>query len=163
MRIVVDTNVAIAANGRNTHASEECQLSCIALLSMLAKGRKGEVVILDDLGLIFDEYSYHLSYHGQPGVGDIFFKYLHDNKHTQKSVQLVTITPNNDDATGFEELPINPIDKSDRKFLAVALVSNAEIVNALDTDWHEQHAFVTQVGVNTRQLCPIHGCAVNVA
>lgn len=161
MRVVVDTNVAIAANGRNTHASEECQLACIDLLETLSINKNGEIVVLDDIGLIFDEYSEHLSYRGQPGVGDMFFKYLHDNKHAQRSIVLVSVTPNNDESTGFCELPVNSIDKSDRKFLAVALVAGADIVNALDTDWHEQHAFVSQLDVKTRQLCPEHGCAVS--
>jgi len=160
MRWVVDTNITIAANGNNTHASAECQLACIETLEKISSGKKNQIILLDDLDLIFTEYSRHLSYRGQPGVGDMFFKYLHDNKHLSQSVKLVTITPNDDDISGFNELPDNTIDKSDRKFLAVALTGRATIINALDTDWHEQREFLNQIGVNVTQICEEHGCAV---
>ena len=90
----------------------------------------------------------------------MFFKYLHDNKHLSQSVKLVTVTPNNVDTTGFDELPNNKIDKSDRKFLAVALKGNASIINALDTDWHEQREFLNEIGVKVVQICEEHGCAL---
>lgn len=158
MRVVVDTNITIAANGNSSHASPECQLACIETLEKASSGKKNQTVLLDDLDLIFAEYSKHLSYRGQPGVGDMFFKFLHDNKHLSQSVRLVTITPNTDDTTGFDELPSNTIDKSDRKFLAVALKGDASIVNALDTDWYEQREFLNKIGVKIIQICEEHGC-----
>ena len=42
---VVDTNVAIVANGRGTHADLRCQLSCVERLKSVAAG---EVVAIDD-------------------------------------------------------------------------------------------------------------------
>lgn len=159
MRWVVDTNITIAANGKSSHASLECQLACIEILEQASSGKKGLKILLDDLDLIFSEYGRHLSYKGQPGVGDMYFKFLHDNKHLGKTIDLVAITPNENEECGFNELPNNTIDKSDRKFLAVALVGNAAIVNALDTDWHEQRAFLNKIGVNVIQICAHHGCA----
>ena len=44
------------------------------------------------------------------------------------------MTPTEDDRRGFEELPENTFDPSDRKFLAVAIVANAVVLNATDTD-----------------------------
>lgn len=91
-------------------------------------------------------------------MGDVFFKYLHDNMYLGKKIRLVSITPIADEKRGFNELPANSVDKSDRKFLASAVTANAKIVNAVDTDWHEQIAFVTGLGVNVQQLCPGHAC-----
>ena len=161
MKWVIDTNITIAANGNSSHASPECQLACIEILEEACAGNKGLKIILDDLDLIFSEYSRHLSYKGQPGVGDMYFKFLHNNKHLEKSINLVTITPNESDESGFDELPNTTIDKSDRKFLAAAIIGNAAIVNALDTDWHEQRDFLERIGVAVIQICSSHGCATN--
>ena len=70
MNVVVDTNVAIAANGLDTHASLACQLACTEFLEDLVSPKKRAHIILDESGLIFAEYSHHLNYKGQPGVGE---------------------------------------------------------------------------------------------
>jgi predicted nucleic acid-binding protein len=158
MNVVVDTNVAMAANGRNTHASLTCQYACTEFLEELISPRKRTCIVLDEQGLIFAEYSNRLHFKGQPGVGDMFFKYLHDHMYLGKKIQLVPITHITDETRGFNELPPNSIDKSDRKFLATALVAGAAVVNALDSGWHKQADFVSELGVNVRQLCPDHAC-----
>ncbi len=162
MKVVVETNVAISANGRNTHASLACQYACTEFLEGLVSPKKRTKIVLDELGLIFTEYSSHLRYKGQPGVGDMFFKYLHDHMYLGKKVMLVPITSIADENRSFTELPPNTVDKSDRKFLAAAVAAGAgagaKIVNAVDTDWHEQVTFVASLGVNVQQLCPDQGC-----
>ena len=40
--------------------------------------------------------------------------------------------------------------------LAVAVVAKAEILNATDSDWEEQKALISNLGVSVRQLCPQH-------
>ena len=150
---VTDTNVLIAANGRNTHANSHCQLACIrAIEEIRAKG----VAILDRSGLILSEYVDHCSHSGQPGVGDGFFKYLFDNQYAEDRVRLVNITKVDDPGRSFAQLPANTLDMSDRKFLAVAVVAQAVILNATDSDWAEQKALVEQLSVTVRQLCPQH-------
>lgn len=158
MKAVVETNICIAANGRDTHASLKCQLTCVEFLEKLVSVQSHDQILLDEQGLIFDEYKRHLNFKGQPGVGDMFFKYLHDHMHLTGQVRLVTITPVEDEARGFEELPPNPMDKSDRKFLTTALVGKGRVFNALDKDWHEQAEFIAGLGVRVKQLCPEHGC-----
>ena len=61
-----------------------------------------------------------------------------------------------DAGRGFKELPPNAFDRSDRKFLAVAVVANATVVNVTDSDWNESAALVSGLGVEVRQLCPQH-------
>lgn len=150
---VVDTNVAIAANGRETHADLQCQLDCVETLEAVCAR---QVVAMDDSNFIFDEYREHLSFAGIPGVGDKFFKHVFDHMYGGSQVRLVSITPCNDIGRGFEELPINGLDPSDRKFLATALVADADILNATDSDWNEQGDLTSRLGVTIRQLCPQH-------
>jgi hypothetical protein len=158
MSVVVDTNVAVVANGRNTHASIDCELKCIEYLENLVATNNRTRIVLDDADLIISEYKKHLNHKGQPGVGDFFYKYLHNNMYLGKKIRLAAIHLDIDEARGFKELPPNSIDKSDRKFLAVAIVTNAKIVNAVETDWHEQIDFVTSLAVRVEQLCPEFGC-----
>ena len=150
---VVDTNVALAANGRNTHAKRPCQLACIEKLENICRQ---QVIVVDDKNLIFDEYKKSLNFAGAPGVGDKFFKHLFDHGYNKTRVRRVSITPCNDDRFGFTELPENDLDKSDRKFLAAALVAQATILNATDSDWSEQEALTQSLGVTVQQLCPQH-------
>lgn len=149
---VVDTNVAIAANGRRTHADLPCQLACVQRLREVVS----QLIAIDDLGHIMGEYAKHLSYAGQPGVGDMFFRHLFDNQYQSARVRRVQVTPSSDEERGFEELPPNSFDPSDRKFLAVAAAARAVVLNATDSDWHEHAALLDSLSVEVQQLCPQH-------
>ena len=150
---VVDTNVAISANGRKTHADERCQLECVRRLKAVAGG---EVVAIDDGGSILTEYLKYVRWPGQPGAGGAFFKHVFNFQHDSTRVRRVPLTPSEDHRQGFEELPPNTFDPSDRKFLAVAVVASAVVLNATDSDWHEHRALTDELGVEVRQLCPQH-------
>ena len=50
----------------------------------------------------------------------------------------------------------NSFDPSDRKFLAVAVVAEAVVLNATDSDWAEHGALMDSLGVEVCQLCPQH-------
>ena len=150
---VVDTNVAIVANGRGTHADLRCRLTCVQRLKALVAGER---VAIDDGNRILDEYRNHLSFSGGPGVGDVFFKHVFNNQYRDERVRRVTVTPAGDDRRGFEELPENTFDRSDRKFLAVAVAAGAVVLNATDSDWGEQAALMDTLGVEVNQLCPQH-------
>lgn len=150
-RVVIDTNVPIVANGRDTNVDDLCQLSCITkILDIQSSG----TVVLDDRDLIFDEYASHLNFGEEPGVGDAFFKYIFDHSYSGSRVLRVPVTPTNDYQRGFEELPNNELDPSDRKFLAVAVVANAPILNATDSDWDEKQTLLDGLSVVVEQLCP---------
>ena len=151
MTFVVDTNVAIAANSREAHADEECQLACVQELRSLIER---EVIAIDDRGRVLDEYRKHLSFSGMPGVGDMFFKHVFNHQSQDKYVRRVAVTPTEDTGRGFGELPKNTFDPSDRKFLAVAVAAEAVVLNATDSDWDEQRPLMDELGVEVRQLCP---------
>ena len=154
MTFVVDTNVAIVANGCDgceTHADIRCQLTCVQRLKSLVAR---ETVAIDAGNLILAEYKKRLNFSGRPGVGDVFFKHVFDNQYQGERVRRVTVTPSQDDRRGFEELPDNAFDRKDRKFLAVAVVAEAVVLNATDSDWGEQAALMNTLGVEVDQLCP---------
>lgn len=153
-KYVIDTNVGICANGRNTHASFRCQLACSDFLETC----RALHIALDNQNLIMSEYEKHFYHKGEPGMGDAFFKYLHNNQHNSDKIQRVPITPINDEQRGFEELPENQLDKSDRKFLATAVVAQACIVNATDSDWNEQSELLEKLNITLKQLCPEQSC-----
>ena len=157
MAFVVDTNVLIIANRRvETPADIECQLTCVeALESLVAQG----VVAIDDRhgsDCILAEYGKYANRSGGPAVGDVFYKHVLDNQYLGRRVLRVPVTPSQNDRRGFEELPDNDFDPSDRKFLAVAVVAKATVLNATDSDWGEQAALMDTLGIEVRQLCPQH-------
>jgi len=152
---VVDTNVLIVANQGADHVTPECIIAAIDALSAL---RRSGVVALDDGGLILDEYFARASLAGQPGVGDAFLRHLYDNLYNEAVCRLVTVTPIEDGS--FAEFPqkerLAGFDRSDRKFVAVALRCNptAEVLNATDTDWWHHRDALEENGVQVRFLCP---------
>jgi hypothetical protein len=157
---VVDTNVPIVANGEADHVIDpKCVL---ASLAALRKVTKRGVLLLDSAGLILKEYraSRHLRLSGQPGAGDAFVKWAHDNQANPRRCRRIAVTPNPDDDTDFVEFPDDPalasFDRSDRKFVAVALASGAhpEILNATDTDWWHYREVLQSHGVTITFLCP---------
>lgn len=148
---VVDTNVAIVANGRQTHADLRCHKLCVEKLRSVVAD---EVIAIDDEGAILQEYKRHLDFSGMRGVGNAFFKHVFDHQYRGDKIRRTPITPSADDGRGFEELPENRLDPSDRKFLAVAFVASAVLLNATDSDWDEHKALTESLGVQVEQLCP---------
>ena len=152
-RLVVDTNVLVVANGRDkTPADLECEFACVEMLERATSGK--QIVLIDAPNLIMDEYSRHCSYSGSPGVGDMFFKFLHDHQYSAKNVIRVSIQKTSDADGGFANLPPNNFDRDDRKFLAVAKAGDGRVVNATDSDWSEHADFIDSIGVQVLELCP---------
>ena len=153
-RYVVDTNVGIVAHGNSTYADPQCKSTCA---EMLEEVWHHNVVIVDDKYLILGEYYNAIQrLKGAPGIFHRFFKYVNTYMYNGDRVRQASITLTSDESHGFEELPENELDPSDRKFLAVAMVADAEILNATDSDWSEQEALTRDLGVRVRQLCPQH-------
>ncbi len=157
---VVDTNVGIAANGRNCpQANRQCRQTCIAKLREcvdILKGHRQGVIVVDQGGEIFQEYK-QLNFSGQPGTGDMFFRELYQYLGSPTCAQ-VNIHPNF--SRGYDEFPDDPeldnFDPSDRKFVAVALAHPASpvILNATDSDWAHFENILKSHGINIKQLCP---------
>jgi hypothetical protein len=151
---LVDTNVGVAANFKSD-ASDECALTCIQTLREITE--RGHLV-LDTIGLIFDEYRKNMSMSGQPGVGDVFMRWVNDNQYNTERCTRVAVTPENG---SFEEFPpdtnLADFDLSDRKFVAVAAAHGGKppILVACDTDFWIARDALAAANIQVEFLCPI--------
>ena len=157
MTVIVDTNVAVVANGGSGQASEECEETCINRLQEITNG---EIKLaLDDHRRIIDEYRGNLSPYGQPGVGDAFLKWVEINWSNPARCDLVPIMPVDDSETEFEEFPDDPalvgFDPDDRKFIAVAYKhpEKPPILQAVDSKWWGFRDALREKGVIVEFIC----------
>jgi hypothetical protein len=155
-RCVVDTNVAMTANGANEGAPPSCvAASAKALQTIMRSGH----VFIDDGGRIVDEYRRNLRATGQPGPGDQFFKWLLTYEWGGQRVTRVPITQKAHDEEDFVELPKPPegttYDRSDRKFLAVAAAheEHPPILQSFDSKWWGWREALAQGGISVHFLC----------
>ena len=154
--VVVDTNVAVVANGHHEAAGLECMRACIVALL----DARQQLILVDNGFRIFTEYRRLLSHSGQPGVGDAFFKWLWDNQGNPDHCLQVAITPVDENDLDFTEFPsdveLARFDAADRKFVAVALASGLSpmILNASDTGWWTFRRALARNGVTIQFLCP---------
>lgn len=153
--VVMDSNVAIVANGQAEQAGSQCRQNCIAALQRI---QQDKIILLDAGRLIIEEYRHNLRLSGQPGAGDAFFKWLWQNQGNYQHCRAVSITPH--PRRGFAEFPdddaLADFDPSDRKFVAVALASTERpsVLNASDTDWRQHRDALEKHGVAVCFICP---------
>ena len=152
---VVDTNVAVVANGKHPAASPECVRACVHRLEQVRQSR----VVIDDNWRILREYRSNLSESGQPGVGDRFLKWLLQNHANRQRCVKVTLTPNDEAAQIYAEFPASPalagFDPSDRKFVAVSNGHRAKppILQAVDSKWRGFESALAAAGIHVEFLC----------
>ena len=155
--VVVDTNVAVVANGMTEQAGQTCVSTCTDKLHQIVEQQK-YIILLDDEYLILEEYRNNLSLSGQPGYGDFFIQWLWENQTNDRHCRTVPVTLQED--RGFEEFPDDPsltsFDRDDRKFVAVTLASGSspQVLNASDTDWWHYRETLRKHGVAVVFLCP---------
>ena len=101
--VIVDTNVALTANGDATHASIQCQQACVDILERITQEGK---ILLDEQGFIITEYLDQHPYGFPQGVGDMFFVWANDNQWSPEYCRRVSITPLSE--FEFEEFPTDP-------------------------------------------------------
>ena len=152
---VVDTNVAIVANNKNIPEELiDCALGCIEVIEKIIKDK---CIVLDDGGEIFDEYMHKLSLRGQPGMGDKFLKWVHDNQWNLPEKNRVIITKEGD---SYEEFPtsdaLSEFDISDRKFVTVANAhpDKPKIYQATDSKWWGWKEALSEIGITVDFVCP---------
>ena len=155
--VVMDTNVAVVANGMTEQAGQTCVAACIVKLRKIVEDEK-LILLLDDKYFILDEYRNNLSLSGQPGYGDFFIQWLWESHTNKQYCRMIPVTPHED--REFKEFPNDPslasFDQDDRKFVAVALASGSspQVLNASDTDWWHHRESLCKHGVEVAFLCP---------
>ena len=145
IRQVIDTNVLITANkvvnghpDDDVFAYPELLKNCVEVLHAITLSNSESYVVLDANGEIFDEYKRYMNFSGQPGVGNSFFKWLHDNRSSFPDSERITL---NKTDNGYAELPQQllelGVDKDDMKFFAVSYAHSAKpvILQATDSKW----------------------------
>lgn len=154
---IVDTNVAIVANEKSEQAPVDLIIRCIeAIQSITAQGQ----IALDESGLIFEEYRHKLSLAGQPGTGDLFMKWVHDNQWNPAYCERREIHCSNETEQVFDEFPTDAglaeFDISDRKFVAVANAGAKKIpiLQAVDDKWWGWKDALAKCGIQVLFLDP---------
>ena len=157
MTVIVDTNVALVANGKWNQDFDKCAETCINRLEEITSGKV--ILALDDERRIIEEYRKKLSPDGQPGVGDVFLKWVEINWANPKRCVRVPITPIEGSETEFKEFPddsaLQKFDTDDRKFVAVALThpENPPILQAVDAQWWNFRDALSRHGVTVEFIC----------
>jgi hypothetical protein len=146
---VIDTNVGIVANGRDTNATLACRKAAVeALASILKSGR----IVVDAAGEMEEEYRTYFNPSGQPGVGDRFFQsVLTDFVGKVERVEL-SKRPDGSFADFPEDADLATFDPSDRKFAAAARKAAIPVLNAVDSDWLSYREALLRNGL-TSILC----------
>ncbi len=152
---VVDTNVLVTANHSNG-TSYTCASHCAqALLRIKTSG----ILAIDDRGRVLSEYRRYCSLSGQPGVGDVFVRWIHDNLGREELICKVTLTTSGDNGD-FAEFPQHPelagFDPDDKKFVAIANAhkDTPPILQATDTKWWGWKEALQTCGITVEFLCP---------
>jgi hypothetical protein len=152
---VVDTNVLVVANQRST-ASRACASSCATALVNI---KKFGAIVIDDGDRILSEYRGYCSVSGQPGIGDSFIRWIHDNRGRQELVEVVGIIPT-EGGLSFVEFPkheeLAKFDHADKKFVAVANAhrNKPHILQASDSKWWGWKNSLMSCGITVEFLCP---------
>lgn len=157
---VVDTNVAIVANDARLPPNDprrrpiDCIEACIdTVLRLVESGG----LVLDADGEILEQYSRYLSRAGQPGAGDVFMKWVHDNQWNEDVCTRISVTP--DAKRGYVEFPNDPalkgFDWDDRVFVAIVMAHPEwpTILQAVDTKWRKWEAALQANMVEVEFLC----------
>lgn len=158
-KCIVDTNVPLIANlaVRKDPCSDVPDCCIRESVDQIENITKKGCLVIDAAGEIFQEYETYFSWSGQPGAGDVFFKWAHDNQGIPSKVARVPITKNGDSYKEFPDHPgLKDFDLSDRKFVAVANAhpEKPPILQATDSKWHWWNDALDAVDIRVCFLCP---------
>jgi hypothetical protein len=151
-RHVVDTNVAVVANGRKVTASQDCQDKAVLyLLEMVETG----CVMIDTEGSILSEYKKRLFAKGEPGTGDRFYFHVLINQRNKKRVRRYDLLQAraNPLRQAFVNGTLKAFDTSDRPLALCATVARTPVATCSDSDWTEHEVGLDACGVKMEYIC----------
>ena len=150
---IIDTNIFIAANGMVDHLTEQEMNKCKSFVASLFDN---SIISLDLQGEIFQEYFKYMSRSGQPGIGDVFVKYLWDRQNSKIHCEKVDIERNKNGI--YKQLnkkdDLLKFDLNDQKFIAVYLGSKKQpaICNASDSDWANNKVLMMKYNIRVIEI-----------
>ena len=148
---VVDTNVAIVANGRNTNASIECRAKALEFLRVMIRSGR---VVLDADGAMLEEYRRYLSPSGQPGVGDRFYQtILNSGPESVLRIDLPKDPVSGEYLDFPKDTSLSTFDPDDRVFAAAARQRGVPVANAVDSGWLKFRAALESNGISVEFVC----------
>jgi len=152
--VIVDTNVAVVANGQNTEVVARCTDDCIRFL---IEAKSEHIVLIDAGDEILKEYAKALKMGLPYQLGAQFLIHIIQHQFDENRVQRVNLEKSQ--SGEFIDFPTSPtlegFDLSDRKFAALACKMATPVTNAIDSDWVEHHEALKAHGIHVNFLC---GC-----
>ena len=119
--VVIDRNVLAVANRLADHADCDCVAACI---ERLLRAQREHRVVVDEGGLIIDEYRHHCTPGNPQRTGDQFLLWLWRVQATPDRCRRVPLTPTGDDRRPFAEFPddarLADFHTDDHKYVAAA-------------------------------------------
>ena len=159
--LIIDTNVLVVANDMSEHVSKSDVGCCSKFLIDVYENKNENIIVyLDSLQQILEEYGNYCNHSGEPGIGDVFFRWLHNNQANPDVCCVQEINITNGEHSNYKEFPtigcLNNFDLSDRKFVAVACSADKSptIVNCSDSDWYDYRNCFSEIGIKLDFLCP---------
>lgn len=132
--VIVDTNVAVVANGQSAKVVLDCLEASIRFLIEVVDRH---TALIDDGDAIRSEYSLAISDARPHQVGAQFLVHLLRNMGNEARVRPVHLPKNLDGE--YSDFPddsrLAAFDRSDRKFAALARRTQTPVTNATDSDW----------------------------
>lgn len=152
---IVDTNVILVANRQHEDVDEACVLACAKhLQAIMTDGR----VAIDDAYRVLEEYQHKTTPRAGQRIGDRFVRWLLRNNANPERCDRIALVEHSE--RGFENFPSDArlanFDRSDRKFVAVALAhpEHPTISQASDSKWLGWAEALHDHGVEVEFLCP---------
>jgi hypothetical protein len=150
--VVIDTNVFAIAEGLHNGASTECVAACTGVLLRIDNGQP---LLVDELDLILSEYLAVLRGSRASGMASKLAELLWRTRHGGDRCSRVAITPIDDPAGSFDEVPepLRDFDIDDQKFIAAAAAGAAPVVAGLDGEWWARGADFAANGIDVQFAC----------
>lgn len=159
MKAVVDTNVLLVANGGHADVSEDCVNECVRRLQAM---QAGGTAVIDDGFRIIGEYLHKNRPKAQKGAGNVYLKWLLNNRANTGRVHAVSLTELGPDRYAeFPDPALEPqFDPPDRKFAAVASAhpDKPPVWQAADSKWLDWWQPLAAADVCVEFLCPHDAC-----
>lgn len=143
---VIDTNVPLVVKFEEDYPRELVE-ACEDIIMEILDNRIP--VPVDAGGEIVAEYFHQMTRGGRTDLADLFARYVHDecwswDERVRPDIDPDPETEHRYGALGGDDAEIDP---SDRKFVAVAKLADAPIVQATDTKWLNWGGVLSRHGV----------------